>query len=64
MHQTLKSFVGQPLNLHAWDQGFVDQRGNFYCRVDAMKIVKASGQPFDPKRNGSGNDELYSEGIY
>lgn len=45
------------------EQGFIDQKGNFYNRVDALKVVKESGQYFDPDRNGS-DKELYSEGLY
>jgi hypothetical protein len=45
-------------------QGFIDQHGRFYDRRNAMKVVIASGQPFDAKRNGGNGDELYSEGIY
>lgn len=45
-------------------QGFVDQFGCFVDRKEAMEIVKASGQPFDVKRNGVPADELFSEGLY
>ena len=45
-------------------QGFVDQYGVFCDRVESMQIVKDSGQPFDIKRNGGSDDELYSEGIH
>ena len=44
-------------------QGFVDQYGVFCDRVEAMNIVLASNQPFDPVRNGGSGIELYSEGI-
>ena len=46
-----------------WEEGFIDQFGTFLTRVEAMKIVKESGQPFDLERNGGSDDELYSEGI-
>lgn len=45
------------------DQGFVDQYGVFLDRVEALQVVKESGQPFNPRRNGA-TDELYSEGVW
>lgn len=47
-----------------WEQGFIDQFGNFYNREEAMKIVKENGQPFDIERNGQQDHTLYSEGLY
>lgn len=47
-----------------WEQGFIDQWGKFYNRVEAMQIVKESGQPFNVERNSGSGDELYSEGLY
>lgn len=47
----------------AEDQGFVDQYGIFMGRVEALQVVKESGQPFNPTRNGA-DDELYSEGVW
>ena len=44
------------------EQGFIDQYGDYYDRITAMKIVKESGQPFNIKRNG-GDIALFSEGI-
>lgn len=49
---------------HKMDQGFIDQWGRFYTRKEAMKAVKASGQPFDLERNGGQDVELFSAGIY
>lgn len=46
------------------EQGFIDSHGEFHNRVEAMKIVKANGQPFNKERNGDQDDELYSEGLY
>ncbi len=45
------------------DQGFIDQFGTYLSREDALAIVLANGQRFNPERNGS-TDELYSEGLY
>lgn len=51
------------------EQGFVDQRGNFLSRKEALEVVRSTGQYFDPQRNSHHNTaakcvELYSEGIY
>ena len=45
-------------------QGFIDNKGNFLTRKEAMKLVVESGQPFDKQRNGGNTDELYSEGVW
>lgn len=45
------------------EQGFIDQFGTFYNRVDALEVVKKSGQPFNAKRNSS-KTRLFSEGLY
>jgi len=47
-----------------WEQGFINQFGEFLNRQEAMIVVKASGQPFNAKRNGGNGKDLYSEGIY
>lgn len=46
------------------EQGFIDQFGDYHNRVDALRIVKNNGQPFDEKRNGGNGTELFSEGLY
>ena len=46
-----------------WEQGFIDQFGTFLTRTESMKIVKASGQPFNAEHNG-GTIHLFSEGIH
>ena len=45
------------------EQGFIDQFGNFYDRVEAFKHCQKVGQSINIKRNGS-DKELYSEGRY
>lgn len=47
-----------------FEQGFIDQFGEFLTREQAMDIVKANGQKFDIERNGGSDKELYSEGLY
>lgn len=48
-----------------FEQGFIDQFGDFYDRKEAMQIAKAVGQPIDIERGCGGDDtELYSEGLY
>jgi hypothetical protein len=46
-----------------WEQGFIDQMGEFYTRRQAMDVVNMTGQVIDIIRNGS-EIELYSEGLY
>ena len=47
-----------------WQQGFIDQFGEFHNRREAMVIAIAAGQNIDYKRNGGDNRKLYSEGLY
>lgn len=47
-----------------WEQGFINQFGEFRSRKEAMKIVKKNGQSFNKDRQGGCDDELYSEGLY
>jgi hypothetical protein len=52
-------------NKAAWrtsEQGFVDQRGNFYTREEALKIALANGQR--RKRCGGDATRLFSENLY
>lgn len=51
------------VNYKKFDQGFLDQFGEYHTRHEAMAIVLKNGQSVDMKRNGS-KDELYSEGLY
>lgn len=48
-----------------WDQGFIDQRGDFLTRTEAWPIAEAAGQII---RRCGGDDTdggtLYSENIY
>jgi len=46
-----------------WEQGFIDQFGDFLTREEAMQIVKENGQPFNIERN-RGDTYLFSEGLY
>lgn len=55
---------GDDIHPALFDEGFVDQWGRFYQREDALKAVKASGQPFNPERNGNPDCMLFSEGLY
>lgn len=53
-------FVGVPY--HDWEQGFVDQFGEFHNREDALKIARAANQIH---RSCGGDDSwLSSEGLY
>lgn len=46
-----------------WEQGFINQFGEFKTRKEALRLVKINGQPFNQERN-TATDELYSEGLY
>ena len=48
-----------------FEQGFIDQFGDFYNRQEAMQIAKEAAQDIDIERGCGGNDKkLYSEGLY
>lgn len=68
MHKQTEAFYATPSaperDYSAWEQGFIDQHGKFWSRTQAMQIVKDNGQPFNIKRNGEQDQELYSEGLY
>lgn len=51
-------------DITAWEDGFINQFGEFLTRSEAMKVVKASGQSFDSERNGGEGRILFSEGLY
>ncbi len=59
----IKSTASKIGSFASAEQGFIDQFGTFYNRVDAMRIVKKSEQFFNPDRNCS-STELFSEGLY
>jgi hypothetical protein len=46
-------------------QGFVDQYGQWFSRVDAMAIAKENGQIRNPEVGGGEHEkELFSEHLY
>lgn len=49
---------------HGEEQGFINSRGEFRTRKEAMIIVNNNEQPFDQKRNGGSDTTLFSEGLY
>jgi hypothetical protein len=44
------------------EQGFIDQKGNFLTREEALKIAKANGQI--RRRCGGDEKRLFSENLY
>ena len=46
-----------------FEQGFIDERGNFYTREEALTHAKQCSQSIDYDRNGSVT-KLFSEGLY
>lgn len=48
-----------------WEEGFIDQFGDFLTREEAMEIAQAAGQKVDVERGcGGQQNTLYSEGLY
>ena len=54
----------KPQNGSGWEQGFINQFGEFLNRQEALIVAKASGQPLNMERNGGNGKDLYSEGVY
>lgn len=49
------------LQVQLWEQGFVDNRGNFHTREEALVIAEEAGQRFwDTVRH----EQLFSENLY
>jgi hypothetical protein len=56
-------FMG--MSMLEFEEGFIDQFGDFLTREEAMKIAIAAGQKVDIERGcGGDREELYSEGLY
>lgn len=45
-----------------WEQGFIDQRGEFMTREEAWTVAEAAGQIL--RRCGGDGTKLYSENLY
>ena len=45
-----------------WEQGFIDQRGEFMTREEAHKVATESGQII--RRCGGDDGRLFSENLY
>ena len=45
-----------------WEQGFIDQKGNFLTREEAHKIASENNQI--KRRCGGDENKLYSENLY
>jgi hypothetical protein len=45
-----------------WEQGFIDQRGNFLTREEAWMVADSAGQI--RRRCGGDEGHLYSENLY
>jgi hypothetical protein len=55
--------AGNPRGLIGTRQGFIDQFGRFWNRLQAKEICLLEGQDINWERNG-GTSVLYSEGLY
>ena len=59
------AMYGEKQGIALWEQGFIDQRGVFMDREEAMQVAKDAKQPIDIKRGCGGSETvLYSEGLY
>jgi len=47
-----------------WEQGFINQFGDFLTREEAMIIAQRAGQKIDYRGCGGSVSTLYSEGLY
>lgn len=47
-----------------WEEGFIDQFGDFLTRKEAMIIAQQAGQKINYKGCGNSFETLYSEGLY
>jgi hypothetical protein len=48
-----------------WEEGFINQFGDFLTRKEAMQVALSSGQKVDIARGcGGDKDVLFSEGLY
>lgn len=47
----------------AWEQGFLDSKGNYCSREDAYRIAHRAGQLLGRKKHGPAG-ELFSEDLY
>jgi hypothetical protein len=59
MNRTLLSFMDY---VTPWEQGFVDQFGNFLTREQAWIVAERNGQII--RRVGGDGVKLYSENLY
>lgn len=67
MRTQFKSFDPSLPNMKStayWEQGFINQFGDFLTREESMKIAKNGGQRIDINRCGGSENTLYSEGLY
>lgn len=66
MRSQLEAISGDNLHFgHNWEEGFIDQFGDFLTRGEAMAIALAAGQKVDIECGCGGDKELlYSEGLY
>lgn len=61
--KVMQSAMPKDFKISDWAQGFVDQYGNFYNRMEALRQCNNTGQRVNLFRNGS-ETELFSEGLY
>lgn len=61
MRSVLFALYGEPYHILVKDQGFIDNRGKFLDREEALKVAKEYGQI---RRECGTTRELFSENLY
>jgi len=61
MHRQLQAIYGAEQAYPKFEQGFIDQKGVFLDRKEALKVAEDAGQII---KNTSPHDQLFSEDIY
>lgn len=63
MHEVIRALPTHlSYSLHGAEQGFVDQRGAFLTRAEALEVALAASQII--RRCGGDETALYSENLY
>lgn len=65
MHNQASALFGRSYTSFDWEQGFIDQLGQFHTRTEAWKIAEAAGQILYRCGGDTANGgTLYSENLY
>lgn len=64
MHATIARLPSMPPNPSAWEQGFIDQRGVFMDRREALIVAAEAGQIDTWRPKTQPEHILFSEDLY